>query len=66
MGDGGHAMADDPIDRTRLPIADPQFTGVANRTLEGSDWGLIGPVAPPEGAPDESVHHRHVAHGISG
>jgi hypothetical protein len=28
-------MADDPIDRTRLPIADPEFAGVANRTLEG-------------------------------
>ena len=28
-------MADDPIDRTRLPIADPAFTGVANRTLAG-------------------------------
>ena len=45
-------MADDPIDRSRLPIADPGFAGVANRTLEGSrpDRGLIG----------------HVAHGISG
>ena len=32
----------------------PGFTGVANRTLEGSqpDWGLIGHVAPPEGAPN--------------
>jgi arylsulfatase len=47
-------MADDPVDRARLPIADPGFTGVANRTLEGSrpDWGLIGHVAPPEGAPN--------------
>jgi hypothetical protein len=45
-------MADDPIDRSRLPIADPEFAGVANRTPEGSrpDWDLIG----------------HVAHGISG
>jgi hypothetical protein len=45
-------MADDPIDRSRLPIADQGLAGVANRTLEGSrpDWGLIG----------------HVAHGISG
>jgi hypothetical protein len=45
---------DAPIDRSRLPIADPQFTGVANRTLEGSrpDWSLIGHVAPPEGAPN--------------
>ncbi len=45
-------MADDPIDRSQLPIADPGFAGVANRTLEGSrpGWGLIG----------------HVAHGISG
>jgi hypothetical protein len=47
-------MADEPINCTRLPIADPEFTGVANRTLEGSrpDWGLIGHVAPPEGAPN--------------
>jgi hypothetical protein len=45
-------MADDPIDRSRLPITDPGFAGVANRTPEGSrpDWDLIG----------------HVAHGISG
>jgi len=44
----------DPVDRARLPIADPAFTGVANRTLEGSrpDWGLIGHIAPPEGAPN--------------
>ena len=42
-------MTDDRIDRTRLPIADPKFAGVANRTLEGSrpDWGLIRHVAPP-------------------
>jgi hypothetical protein len=47
-------MAGDPVDRARLPIADPEFAGVANRTLEGSrpDWGLIGHVAPPEGAPN--------------
>ncbi len=45
-------MADDPIDRSRLPIADSGFAGVANRTPEGSrpDWDLIG----------------YVAHGISG
>ena len=45
-------MADDPIDRSRLLIADPGFADVANRTLEGSrpDWGLTG----------------HVAYGISG
>jgi hypothetical protein len=45
-------MADDPIDRSRLPITDPGFAGVANRTLEGSrpDWGPTG----------------HVAQGISG
>jgi hypothetical protein len=45
-------MADDPIDRSRLPIADPGFAGVANRTRPGSrpDWGLIG----------------HVTHSISG
>jgi Sulfatase len=48
------AMADTPIDRTRLPVADPAFRGTANRTLAGStpDWGLIGHVTPPEGAPN--------------
>ena len=47
-------MADERIDRTRLPIADPEFTGMANRTLQGArpDWGLIGHVAPPAGAPN--------------
>ena len=45
-------MADDPIDRSRLPIADPGFAAVANRALKGArpDRGLIG----------------HVARGISG
>ena len=48
------AVADAPIDRTRLPMADPAFNGTANRTLAGSapDWGLIGHVRPPEGAPN--------------
>ena len=48
------AVADAPIDRTRLPMADPAFKGTANRTLAGSapDWGLIGHVTPPEGAPN--------------
>ena len=47
-------MADAPIDRTRLPMPDPAFKGTANRTLAGSapDWGLIGHVTPPEGAPN--------------
>ena len=48
------AVADVPIDRTRLPMPDPAFKGTANRTLAGSapDWGLIGHVTPPEGAPN--------------
>ena len=48
------AVADAPIDRTRLPMPDPAFKGTANRTLAGSapDWGLIGHVTPPEGAPN--------------
>jgi hypothetical protein len=51
------AMTDNRIDRTRLPVADPKCVGMANRTLQGSrpDWGLIGHVAPPEGAPDVLV-----------
>jgi len=32
-------MADEPVDRSRLPIADPAFTGVANRT--GGDVRLF-------------------------
>jgi hypothetical protein len=51
---------------------DPGFTGVADRTLEGSrpDWGLID-IKPYLSADDdqalhESAHHGHVAHGISG
>jgi arylsulfatase A-like enzyme len=41
-------------DRTALPIRRPEFAGVANRTLEGSqpDWNLIGHPTPPEGAPN--------------
>jgi hypothetical protein len=48
------AMADDPIDRTRLPITDPAFMGVANRSLDGSrpEWrvpsvGCLGPSLAP-------------------
>ena len=32
MGESRHAVANDRIDRTRLPVADPEFAGVANRT----------------------------------
>jgi arylsulfatase A-like enzyme len=41
-------------DRTKLPIRRGAFEGVANQTLDGSvpDWGLIGHVEPPEGAPN--------------
>ena len=41
-------------DRAHLPIRRPGFSGVANRTLEGSrpDWDLIGHPVPPEGAPN--------------
>ena len=42
------------IDRTVLPIRRPPFAGVASQTLGGSqpDWGLIGHVKPPAGAPN--------------
>jgi hypothetical protein len=48
------AMAGEPIDRTRLPIRRPPFHGAVNRTLAGSqpDWGQIGHIRPPEGAPN--------------
>jgi arylsulfatase A-like enzyme len=50
-------VSDQTIDRTRLPIRRPQFSGVANQTLDGSqpDWGLIGHAQPPEGAPNVLV-----------
>ncbi len=43
-------MSDDTIDRTKLPIRRPPFTGVANQTLGGSqpDWEQIGHAKPPE------------------
>jgi arylsulfatase A-like enzyme len=45
------------IDRTLLPIRRPTFSGVANQTLGGSepDWGLIGHVKAPTGAPNVLV-----------
>jgi arylsulfatase len=47
-------VSDQTIDRTSLPIRRPPFQGVENQTLGGSqpDWGLIGHVQPPEGAPN--------------
>ena len=41
-------------DRSRLPIRRETFSGVANKTLAGSqpDWNLIGHPRPPEGAPN--------------
>ncbi len=50
-------MSDRAIDRTRLPIRRPPFSGVANQTLGGSEpgWEQIGHVKPPEGAPNVLV-----------
>jgi arylsulfatase A-like enzyme len=47
-------MPGESIDRTRLPIRRPPFQGVINRTLAGSkpDWGQIGHIEPPDGAPN--------------
>ena len=44
----------DQVDRSVLPIRRPPFAGVAGKTLGGSqpDWGLIGHVKPPAGAPN--------------
>ena len=41
-------------DRSKLPIRQRPFGGVANRTLEGSepDWAELGHVEPPDGAPN--------------
>jgi arylsulfatase A-like enzyme len=45
------------IDRSHLPIRRPAFSGVINRTMEGSqpDWNLISHPAPPAGAPNVLV-----------
>jgi arylsulfatase A-like enzyme len=50
-------VSDHTIDRTRLPIRRPQFSGVANQTLDGSqpDWEMIGHAEAPEGAPNVLV-----------
>ena len=50
-------MSDQAIDRTRLPIRRPLFSGVANETLGGSEpgWEQIGHVKPPERAPNVLV-----------
>jgi arylsulfatase A-like enzyme len=41
-------------DRSHLPIRRPEFSGVINKTLAGSepDWNLIGHPTPPESAPN--------------
>ena len=41
-------------DRSSLPIRREPFSGVANKTLDGSqpDWNLIGHPIPREGAPN--------------
>ena len=48
---------DRDLDRTKLPIRMPRFSGVANRTLDGSepDWESIGHVEAPDGAPNVLV-----------
>src|SRR5436190_3771829 len=50
-------MSDQTIDRSKLPIRRPAFSGVADETLGGSqpDWGLIGHAKPPDGAPNVLV-----------
>ena len=44
----------DQIDRTVLPMPDPEFKGKAGRTLDASkaDWSMLAPVRPPLGAPN--------------
>jgi Sulfatase len=50
-------VSDETIDRTKLPIRRPPFSGVAEQTLGGSrpDWEQIGHVRPPQGAPNVLV-----------
>ncbi len=40
------------LDRSELPIPDPQFKGVANRTLVGSKPDFPRAITPPKGAPN--------------
>ena len=44
----------DPIDRTVLPMPDPEFKGKIGRTIDASkpDWSMQAPVRPPLGAPN--------------
>jgi arylsulfatase A-like enzyme len=50
-------VSDETIDRTKLPIRRPAFSGIAEQTLGGSqpDWEQIGHVKPPDGAPNVLV-----------
>src|SRR5437764_4045399 len=50
-------MSDQTIDRSKLPIRRPAFSGVADETLGGSQpgWEQIGHVKPPPGAPNVLV-----------
>ena len=45
------------VDRSHLPIRRPTFSGVVNKTLDGSqpDWNLIAHPTPPDGAPNVLV-----------
>ena len=45
------------LDRSRLPIPDPPFTGREGRTLADStpDWSVVSGRRPPEGAPNVLV-----------
>ena len=44
----------DGLDRTKLPMPDPAFSGSAGRTIGDStpDWDIIGDVKPPADAPN--------------
>ena len=48
-------VASDKLDRTVLPIPNPPFNGVANRTLEGSKPDWVKPVKAPKDAPNVIV-----------
>jgi hypothetical protein len=56
----GHETAEvaiSQLDRSKLPIRQQPFRGVANRTLDGSqlDWNAIGHVTAPDRAPNVLV-----------
>src|SRR6201989_1196905 len=52
---GAPAMPKSTIDRTSLPLPEPEFKGVIGKTYKDSKADWPKPDAPPEGAPNIAV-----------